>query len=1305
MLREDHTIIQDTKQAVVRVEQNQMEDGKLLREDHTIIQDTKQAVVDTKKAVVRVEQNQMEDGKLLREDHRNIQDTKQAVVDTKQAVLRVEQNQMELRCEAAKADERKEKHKEDKALRELVELHPKSDIEHHSRKYQEGTRVSIVDNIEFWLNEHRVMVITGDAGMGKSVIAAVICKEMKKARRLLGSHFFHHDSERYGNPKNMLLSLALQLCDALDEYKSEIVKKLNRNLGANNINDLKVKDLFKLLFEEPLSSVGDPGRNRLIVIDGLDEIQGQGRDELLDVVANHFCTLPSWVRFCVTARPEENITDKLNKFDPIHLKQDDEDNVKDISHFVRRQLSGVIQSGLAEVVIGELTLKAEGHFLFASLMVDFIKKNVSRVPLEELVRNLPTDVSGYYKSYFQRLREEFKNIKELTITNVQFLTFLRVLVAKREPLPLGFASKLLVLDTESPAVHQHVRKVNECISTLLPIKDGCVDFFHKSVKDWLTERAPDKHGVPHEFYVNENWGHHDLSELCIAELHDVKRTRVHGTDLSDATKYALQHGVDHMLAEESARVSNNFEEIVKNYVINLEIVYAKSFVHNAVNSEDIIRVQEREAFKSLSDEIQRALSTLLSVLRKYHGKLSTHPSKIFQVMVNEGGDVFADEATKVLQSREIPYMEYLHKEALKKVWKKTQAEFPCNAAVACFDISPKEEFMVCECTDGMIYLWSLKTGEQRWVRRVEVKKFYREPFAPFRALPNSNVYSCYRSVVFHPTEPIVLPGILSHAYSIDGDLLPLFPKGNCRFSVCSVHGDESKIITDCPDDAKCLVMWNLKNGEEITRTIRNEDVLSFAWSPDGTLLAISHFSGLVCLVDALNCLDTTLAEVATNQPCGMIKFTFDIQFLFCLSWPILPSKDKRNKLRTLSFPLNVSKLPCGTFSLNVLDGDFGRTPWNYQSPSNGGFLMGDPMFYRISSDVHSFLELFRFAFVLNKQSVLRVLPGNRKITMLKHEDYSRATRNSPFFSLPCRIAFALDGKTIYGTTAGYKGFQVVSLDVKSGDRKAEKVIRTPHVFLVPVSEGVLLKQREPGADVQLWNFELSQQIRSWPNLSEVRDIKPFSDRCVACVGRDFQVTILDTSNGNIVKTIPLCHEGFQSPYWLHKVPIVCNSKYQLLCTTHSSVQLSDGKNELWKRTLKFPSIIPHHPPPAMFSPTEGFVLFSESKTEVLVLEASSGGHLRTLCTVDSIVDFAFVSKTECVIVCKNTSGSYCLPLFNVSTGDFLTVLDIDLEPFRCLASCPQKGLIAIGLKDSECMYAVIQVKLPRDKVNREAKGE
>ena len=1305
--------LQDTNQRVLLVEQNQMEASKLQQVDHKTLEDTHQVAQDTNQRVHTVEQNQMKASKLQQVDHETLEDTHQVAEGLQRSVeevLRTQQEtQQQIKDVAVDAKERRDKGKEDEALRKLAKVDTERVIQYHSGKYQEGTRLLIFEKIKLWLDdltsENRVMVISGDAGMGKSVIAAVVCQRMEHAGRLSGSHFCQHNKERYRNPKVMLQSLACQLCDVLTEYKSELVKKLSRNLGVD-MNNLEVQELFEFLFEEPLCSVGEPGRNLLLVIDGLDESEYKGRNDLLDVVANHFWKLPVWFRFLVTTRPEVNIADRLQKFNPIQLEQDNEENVKDIRLFLEKQLSSVIQAGCKEVIIDALVRKAAGHFLYAFLMVDFIKENFSLLTPVDLGRILSSGVSSVYQSYFERLERELK------IGEDQFLTFLSAMAAAREPLPRNFVSKMLLSDSKSPSGPRNVTKAINSISTLLPIHDDCIVFFHKSVKDWLTDRTT--YGQ-HTFSVDEKQGHAMLSQLCTIELNNVKRKSVHGTEFSNTARYALRHGVYHILeSEKVAESSRSFEEIVNNYVTDLDIVYAKLCVNNTASSEDIILTQKQEAFQALSRERQKALGTLLSLLRKYHERLSTLPSTIFQVMVNEGGDVFAGEATKVLQSHEIPYMEYLHKEAVKKESYKTQAEFPCNSMVACFDISPTQEFMVCECTNGMIYLWSLKTGEQRWVRPVEVKKCYLNSYFPLRVVPNSNVYSCYRSVVFHPTEPMVFPGILSHVYSFEGNLQPLFPRSNCRFSVCSVHGDESKIITDCPGDAKCLVMWNLKNGEEITRTIRNEDVLSFAWSPDGTLLAISHsVSRLVSLVDALNCLDTTLAEVATPQPCGMIRFTPDIQFLFCFSWSFLQSEDKRNdsaridSLEPFSFRLNVIKLPCGTFSLNVLDNDFGQDPWNYESSSKGGFLMGDPMFYRIS--LRLLFESFAFAFVLNKQSVLRVLRGERKITMLKHEDYSRARWHSHFFSLPCRIAFALDGKTIYRTTERNKGLQVVSLDVSSGHRKAEKVISTDDVLLVPVSEGVLLKPSEPGVDVQLWNFDLSQQIRSWHNLSEVRDIMPFSDQCVACVGRDFEVIILDTSNGNIVKTIPLCHEGFQSPYWFRKVPIVCNRKYQLLSTARRSVQLSDGKNELWKRTVKFPDFFPLDLP-GMFSPTEEFVLVSSinprsNKLEVLVLEASSGKYIQTLCTVDRILGCAFVSKTECVIVCENTSGSYCLPLFNVSTGDFLTVLDIDFEPSQGLASCPQKGLIATGLKDSTFRCAVIQVKLPRDKVNREAKGE
>ena len=68
----------------------------------------------------------------------------------------------------------------------------------------------------------------------------------------------------------------------------------------------------------------------LMVIDGLDESEYQGRNELLDVIANQFCKLPSWIRFLVTTRPATNITEKLKHLKPFQLEPEDKKNIQDI---------------------------------------------------------------------------------------------------------------------------------------------------------------------------------------------------------------------------------------------------------------------------------------------------------------------------------------------------------------------------------------------------------------------------------------------------------------------------------------------------------------------------------------------------------------------------------------------------------------------------------------------------------------------------------------------------------------------------------------------------------------------------------------------------------------------------------------------------------------------------------------------------------------------------------------------------------------------------------------------------------------
>ena len=90
------------------------------------------------------------------------------------------------------------------------------------------------------------------------------------------------------------------------------------------------------------------------------------------------------------------------------------------------------------------------------------------------------------------------------------------------------------------------------------------------------------------------------------------------------------------------------------------------------------------------------------------------------------------------------------------------------------------------------------------------------------------------------------------------------------------------MLTVCPRDAKCIIMWNLRNGKGIIRITRNDDVLSFAWSLDGRLLAISNGTDLICFVDVR---DGSRTAAGHHHGCGMITFSLDWRSLFCSDQP------------------------------------------------------------------------------------------------------------------------------------------------------------------------------------------------------------------------------------------------------------------------------------------------------------------------------------------------------------------------------------------------------------------------------------
>ena len=1234
---------------------------------------------DIKTQLKDIFQAQKEMKQTLLETHETFQENKTKLDDVHKVVTEIRQSQLN-------------SNRSDEILKKLAKVDTQHSIEYYSDRYLEGTRGSVFARVTDWLDDrsspNRVLVISGNAGMGKSVIAGEICKRMQESERFSGSHFCQHDKARHRKPKVMLQSLASHMSYYLPEYRRALVEQLSRNLGLE-MNDMEVGDLFELLFEEPLRKVRDPGVTSLIVIDALDESEYQGQNELLEVISNYFNKLPHWIRFLVTTRPEMNISERLKCLLPLVLESNDEENLLDIRILMEHQLSHLLPARNQELILEKLVGMSEGVILCARYLIDFVKKSVPPITLEFLESAIPSGISSVYQSYFKRLETDLS--KELKITEDQFFSFLNAIAAAREPLPIEFVSKLLLPGILLLSAQRKTKKAASCISSLLPIQDGCVHFFHKSVKDWLVDKS--SYGN-HNFSVNKNEGHCILAKLCMEELDEVKRKGVDDSEpFSDTARYAIEHGVKHMLELDEKARSCSLENLVNMYVLDVELVYAKLCVNSAIPAEDILCAVEQDELKRL-----KSLETFLFLLRKHSRSLKNLPKCIFETLLNEGGPELSSKASNLLETKysDLSYMEYLNKNDLHGA---CLSAFSCSSKVACFDVSHRLGLMVCECFDGMIHLWSLRTGNLLWKYPVLNVKNYDHSSEALRSWPSSRSplflpsdleselspvsLSCFRSVVFHPTKDFILPGVLRDAYNLEGDLKPLFLESKCVFTVCSISGDT--ILTDCPQDAKCLILWSLENGSEVSRVVTNEDVLSFARSQDGRLLAIAHSTGLLCLLDTMNGFQM-LAETFTSHVCGIIKFAPDCRSLFC--WHFPPS----TVLHHL-FCVKVNAGNDGNFSLGVSRDTVSYSPWEHESCSESGFALGDSLACVVGNACNGIRVInYSFVFMLNEDFGLRSNPESHFVEMLSVDELSRGGDAGKIVN---NLVFSPDGETLYVMDSESDGTRITAWNVSSGVFKAETNICSnidTSCCAVPLKTGVVLATKE--GNLELWNCEFSECLRRWEFKRQKTNVISVSDSKVVCSGPGIiGAVIVDTITGDKEEIEARNRYGFHGSF------VAGNSKRQLITLDGnllSSVHSVFWDKE-WPRLDVFSPAFSHRIS-GMFSPTEHFILisgvFQGHGQGIYVLDASSGNTLHVLCAVERVFDCKFLSDNECVLHTYDPPNGLRLQLYNIVSGHLLSVIDIDLDnQVYCLASHPWKCLIAIGLKHPRHKFKVIQVKL------------
>ena len=364
-----------------------------------------------------------------------------------------------------------------------------SDITFFAARCHKNTRQWLFEDFEKWFSDpgySRAYVLLGDAGVGKSVIAAALAQRKRDAGHLAAAYFCRHKDRRRNHPLSLLGSLARDLCRCSSEYSSIVGGEEGvRKLITNSEFKLQVHELFAKLLEEPLAKCRSPPNRRLVIIDALDETEYGSRKDFLNVIKLDFPRLPQWLVFFITSRPEEQIQNRLNRYKPC-IKMcagiTDRDNFyhqhkKDIQRYLEKEIDFSVFSFSPE----DVTKKCGGLFLYAFYIVKELKDSAKSGKVTQLAQltDFPGDIDEFFLQNFERVFDK--------VGRDLYRILLGCIMAAPSPLPVSFIA--FVLKRENSGLEEY--DVKDVVSQFVVLRtlDRTVSFLHSLIPVWLSDQG------------------------------------------------------------------------------------------------------------------------------------------------------------------------------------------------------------------------------------------------------------------------------------------------------------------------------------------------------------------------------------------------------------------------------------------------------------------------------------------------------------------------------------------------------------------------------------------------------------------------------------------------------------------------------------------------------------------------------------------------------------------------------------------------------------------------------------------------
>lgn len=324
----------------------------------------------------------------------------------------------------------------------------------------------VLDEINCWLNEssERCFLLTGEPGVGKSAISAQLIKSREE---IVAYHFCGAKNSETLKPGQILRLLADQLGKTLPHYGLALVNTIKPvhlqaevNIQVEKMTDSQIAEVcienlkesdpeneLDILLRAPLAALPkfyakrqkSVPRQAIFLIDALDvtvSTQDACEDEV-DIVTllsklSIDESLPSWVRFILTSRPDRRVQREFEPLQPYKLEEMSEQNLGDIRQYVEKRVTKpafVVQLEAArmssQILIDKLIQFSMGNFLYIQCLLDDLEakklslNHLSILP-ESLAENYTKDLSKWFS--VEKSADRYRQILKLLATVQEPLT-------------------------------------------------------------------------------------------------------------------------------------------------------------------------------------------------------------------------------------------------------------------------------------------------------------------------------------------------------------------------------------------------------------------------------------------------------------------------------------------------------------------------------------------------------------------------------------------------------------------------------------------------------------------------------------------------------------------------------------------------------------------------------------------------------------------------------------------------------------------------------------------------------------------